>query len=1062
MNLVDQFYPNPFRTRQAAPAGPPVLPDEERTILGSLLEGSLGGLSYIGKILDKTFGGRAVRGGVLGGNPRELLSVLPFSDSLGITREADTVHGRDLLERGGYLTPGDDSTENLLAGVGAEIALDPAMWVGAAVPRHVLGGLGAIGRRAGGALEAVAGVNPYAYGARQADALYQGVRAPVRALFDRSVAGAWRPDVQPLGEQFTARNDALANQVERAAAVDRNAAADVLARYGVREGADQDAVYGALLQHVEGFTPEARAALLARGLSPVDADAVLDATGRFADRTRATRASELGVGAVSKDLEDVPTWVREANEQARAAGRPEPYPGDLPFPGYQRAEYGPRTLVPFGTEADAVRRRSERLSGLSQFQTGREDIFRGIPGGTATFNRWARDPRLSGAEVPGVSLTPLQARDLIARELLGGATPTLGHPVLKQAEKTAEYLRELPPEALQKGFFSTDVFGSGTARQLEGARVTASGETILEGVRRFARPVAELERQGVRYTRVPDLLGGAGLSQVDPFGTPIAQELALNALAPIHGLSTGSLGDLAQLRNLAVPEDVAADMMRIGQAWRAPASLAPVIDMWDRTVQTFKTYLTRLFPAFHVRNLMSGVFNMWRDGAASPQAGSEMMTVIRGGSLSDDVAARLYPGLSPADATRAFRDELMGQRVSFVRNTQTFDRPGVEPAIGGGMLMSDVPQVGAAAPRPLAEDVGGFLGGFVPRSGHLAEDLNPFRIGMEGRPNVAVRQADRLGNTVEDWIRGTHYLARREAGATPEAAREAVMKYQIDYSEMSQFEKNVMKRVFPWYSFSRRSLPPLLEDLAANPAKVSATMHVLTGSRPAGEFVPPWVAEGASVPIPGAPEGEQRYVSSFGLPMEDEAVKALGSALHGDYQRVFQQLFGMSQPLAKLPAELATDTQMFTGRKLEDLRPYEFATLGGLVPEDQARLATQVLANSPASRVFSTANRVADERKGTLATGASLLGLGQITDVDTERVKDVVARDLLQNLLKGQPGVRSREEVYVPADRRAGLSEQELLQLQLLNQVEQRQAKRARERARERATSPSGGQAPWR
>src|SRR6478735_3910799 len=60
----------------------PVNGEADTSFLGNLMESSLGGLGYVGKVLNKTFGGRAIRG-ALGGRPDELLSVLPFSDTLG-------------------------------------------------------------------------------------------------------------------------------------------------------------------------------------------------------------------------------------------------------------------------------------------------------------------------------------------------------------------------------------------------------------------------------------------------------------------------------------------------------------------------------------------------------------------------------------------------------------------------------------------------------------------------------------------------------------------------------------------------------------------------------------------------------------------------------------------------------------------------------------------------------------------------------------------------------------------------------------------------------------------
>lgn len=1049
----DQMYPNPYlellkKKQREEEFAQPNLPPEDSSMLGRLMESGLGGLSYVGKILDKTFGGRAVRG-VLGGNLRELASVLPLSDTLGLTNEQDTVHGTDLLAKAGIVTPGDTSWENELAGFGTEVALDPSMWVGAAVPKLVAGGLQGGARKLGSGIEAVTGRNPYTFAARQANNVYEGVRTPLRTLFDPSVAGATMRETQPLGELYTGRKAALESVAERDKVTARNAVADLynearmLPRPGL--GLDREGLDRGLVQLGEGFDKPGVDTLLAAGFDPAEVSRIRGIVDPFFQGTRDTRLTELPTGVLTKEFSDVPKWTAEANDAALAAGRPPVFPGDLPFPGFQPAEYHTRIAAPWDDAATVARNRSARLGGISQFQESREDLLRGIPGGQDAINQLARDPQVSGS---ARTLNDLQARQFFANELLGrpGVPIAPDNPVFGQAEKVAKYFHELPPQAAEKGLFANDVFEAGYARRMEAARTTASGETITEGIKQFAVPVADLEATGRRYVRVPDLLNMTGLTGLDSLGNPIAKANVLPSLAAKHGLPLkGTAQDFAHLDHLAVPADVAADMQRIGQAWRVPESLQPVVDFWQKTVDTFKTYLTKVFPAFHIRNLMSGVFNMWRDDALSTRAGGEMLNVIRGGRLSQETAGALYPHLPVEEATRAFRDDLMANKLAFVRNTQTAERAGLPSSTAMGL--EDVPQVGAAAPRPLSEDIGGFLGGLVPRQGHIAEDLNPLRLGREGAPNTLVGQADKAGNAAEDWIRGTHYLGKRLAGASDADALQSVLKYQIDYSpgSFTQFEKNVAKNIFPWYSFSRKTLPPLLEDLASKPWKVATSTRAITGMRPPGEFVPPWIAEGASIPIPGAPDGEDRWISSFGLPMEDELVKTLGSALHGDVRRVFQQGMGMTQPFMKLPAELATDTQMFSGRKLEDLKPYEFADLGGTLPPDSARQLTQVLANSPLSRLASTFNKATDERKGTGPTALNLLTGVSLTDVDTGRIRDIAAQDLLKKHLEGKPGVRSHDEVFVRPEDVSKLSPDQLLEYNLLKELESRQAKRAAE-----------------
>jgi hypothetical protein len=388
----------------------------------------------------------------------------------------------------------------------------------------------------------------------------------------------------------------------------------------------------------------------------------------------------------------------------------------------------------------------------------------------------------------------------------------------------------------------------------------------------------------------------------------------------------------------------------------------------------------------------------------------------------------------------------MAARVGFVRNTQVSDSVG-GPAVKWGMLAKDVPEVGAAAPRPFAGDAAGFAKKAVGRDG--TTNWNPFdQAGVFGRTEdkfAPVAAGRALGNAVEDWLRMTHYATKRATGSSPADAKLAVLKYQLDYSAMSEFERNVMKRMFPFYAFSRRNLPPLLEDLATKPAKLAAVTRLATGSRTEGEFVPPWVAEGSSIRIPGAPDGKSRFISSFGLPIEDEGVKTVGALAQGDMRRVFQQLFGMGQPLMKLPAEVATGTQMYSGRPLSTLQPYEFTTLGGAIPDDYARAISQTVSNTPLSRTAAVVNRFTDGRE-TLATDLLSLAVGsRITDVDSQKAKEQAAMQLLREHLRGQPGVRSSENIYVRPDDLPQVRPEDLTLYGLLRDLQARGAQRARE-----------------
>jgi hypothetical protein len=703
-DFTDPFNPPANRRRV-----PTLSQDQETSLLGGLLEGSLGGLAYVGKLADKTFGGRAVRG-LLGGNTGEALSVLPFSDTLGLTDERNAVQGTDLLANAGLITPGDHSIENQIAGGAAEIALDPAMYFGAAVPKAVLGNLGRAGRfagrNAGAGLEAVTGVNPYTYGARKLDDAY----VSGRALFDNRVAGATSRYGQGLAETtYTPKLAAGREAADQAFAhaLDQGGLGG-LEDYAKRiPEKDRGQLGAALVQNAESYDAAARARLAGLGVfQQPEIDDILRIGTDVASRTRATRGAEEAVGAASKEFNDVPEWAAVANKAALDAGQ------QLPFPQFFETKYFPRTAGEPPTPGSYGRAQRSRLSAVGEFQEKRLAELRGIPGGTLGVEDLVRDPRFTGA---GRTLTPLQVEDELLQRLTGfgnGPVPQqwAGQPwadaawagARKQAKDLGEYLGALPDRIRDEGLFSMDFLGNARARQADSARVVASGETMIRGLSEQAKPLAQIQAAGGRGVSLEEALQKSGLTHTDPVtGTPVAKD----KLAAALGVQP------QDLKSLAVPQDVFDDMMRIGQAWHVPDSVAPVIDVWDRVVNLFKGGLTSPFPAFHVRNLMSGVFNQWRAGVLSKDAASDMLSVLRGGQLSDSTIAKLYPGMAPEQATRLFREQLVGNNVAFTRSGMTAERVGpLSPVTRQGLLPGDLPDVGGAV-RPLGDDVGGFLAG---------------------------------------------------------------------------------------------------------------------------------------------------------------------------------------------------------------------------------------------------------------------------------------------------------------------------------------------------------------
>lgn len=1066
---------DPFRALLAhgygrrPPAVPDLPPQEQDALLGGLMETSLGGLAYLGKVLDKTFGGRAVRG-ALGGRPGELLSVLPFSDTLGVTDERDAVQGTDLLANAGLVTPGDDSWPNMLAGFAAETLLDPATYVGlgpltragalakkaGALPRGLAAGMRGFdvaesavaptlraGERAKDALGVGETMLPAALEAR-------GVATgePLRALVglglpfgDPLVTLGTGPAAQKVARGLDAAGSAAAGSAPvRAlrAALDPEAggaftrggqqlAADTLRPESRGLARDATERYVGLLQQAHPYldTPERQrraADVIRMAAEGFGGDALARATAGpdFAAR------EGLDLVRIGKDLGDS---VREYAKLEQDLGLNTRELTDA------FAEYLTRTKNPLPTKAgesvwSAFKRRLQEFSTTHGSQIGRDEMFQNVPGGTVRINDWAKDAGLR-------QMTDLQRQDFFRTELTGVSSPPKGSPAWEQAARLSRWVESLPAEHVtqQLDFFRADPFADFLLRGQRSAKARAGAETIFEGIKRFAAPRAEFAARGEDAVPVEEVFKQLALDKPPaPGGNYRAHEIAARRLG---------LQNLNDLKGYALPADVARDMVRLGRAWENPRELTPLLGAWDWASNLFKTWVTAPFAAFHARNVMSGVFNMWRDGvqpAAMVPAMREAYTVLRGGELSAPLPQ--LAGATAREQTDALVRAAVADRVAFTREAgrAADTAPGATAA-----LVQRAPAPGGTG-NSLLGDILEAAKKAIPRSWEQANPLNVEGVNRLTDANSFIAQMRKVQGTLDDWLQLSHYIAKLRQGWDPAAAGLQVKRYHNDYTELTNTERNVLKRVMPWYSFSRRSLPPLLEDALTKPAKVAAALRATSGVRTPFEFVPSYVAEGASVPVPGAPDGQRRYASSFGLPVEDEAVKALGSLAQGDLTRSLQQVLGMAQPAIKAPLERAFGTQLYSGRRLEDLRALNLVQGTGLLNEENARLASQAIANSPASRFFTSLDKLLDERKGAAPTLLNLLTGVRVTDVDSERSRDVAAKRLLEEKLRGKPGVRVAESVYVPAEKLGLLDPLEYQLYQSYRTADKAVQKRNRER----------------
>jgi hypothetical protein len=178
----------------------------------------------------------------------------------------------------------------------------------------------------------------------------------------------------------------------------------------------------------------------------------------------------------------------------------------------------------------------------------------------------------------------------------------------------------------------------------------------------------------------------------------------------------------------------------------------------------------------------------------------------------------------------------------------------------------------------------------------------------------------------EDFTRYAHFIdalkkESKKGGTLEQAAERAakrVRKFNFDYSDLTDFEKKYMKRIVPFYTFTRKALPTQLEMLWARPGKVVAVskgqkaIERLTGARTSDEdpypgldhAIPPWYEDKLTVGV-----GNNKIVSPS-LPVD-----LIGEFSQGGPPGVIREIAGRTSPFIRGPLEVATGRDMQYGFK---------------------------------------------------------------------------------------------------------------------------------------------------
>lgn len=290
------------------------------------------------------------------------------------------------------------------------------------------------------------------------------------------------------------------------------------------------------------------------------------------------------------------------------------------------------------------------------------------------------------------------------------------------------------------------------------------------------------------------------------------------------------------------------------------------IKSFDALQSTWKK-LALFSPGFHVRNMAGGMWNNYVTGMNLPQ----LIKYTQEGAREVFRAARG----KESGLYREFREQGLGStgqanvELGFTRDPESAIRKAVEQR---------------------SKDA----------KGKVVQRLNPLN---------AFQTSREAGDIVDQTNRFAVYKWSRDRGMSPQQAAEKVRETQFDYTQLTNVEQNVFRRIAPFYTWTRKNVPFQIKKFLEDPRKFQNINRLrLNAQENVGlneENMPEFMKENFYTPLYGA-DGKGKMLA-LNLPLGD--LTKLSNPLKMGTDMVSQ--------LAKTPVEIATNYNMFKGKAIQ-------------------------------------------------------------------------------------------------------------------------------------------------
>jgi len=309
-----------------------------------------------------------------------------------------------------------------------------------------------------------------------------------------------------------------------------------------------------------------------------------------------------------------------------------------------------------------------------------------------------------------------------------------------------------------------------------------------------------------------------------------------------------------------------------------PDDLKLIVRGFDRVQNWWKGQVL-ISPSYHIRNMVGNFWNNWLAGVNNP--------------IRYEQARRLQGKKKAVSFLTEAGEQISGAKM--------FKEAQKRRVLGRGWYGTDIAKA---------------LDGTLDRAKKYKAIL-PWE-----QENILFKTNRAVGTAIEDNARLAHFIDKVVKGSSYDDAARSVKTFLFDYADLTQTERSLIKRMLPFYTWTRKNLPLQLENLIIQPEKFALVPKVIERieagvAEPKDEkYMNAYITDNVPVRIRTDEKGNTEYfLLGNWLPFA-QAIDLLSNP--------FQNIVNMVTPLAKTPFELWANKSFFFKNTLGEPSKIEY------------------------------------------------------------------------------------------------------------------------------------------